>query len=217
MNDDRSDLPPELASLLEAEGRAPDPSGGVKRRVLQRIEMSLGFVAGGGGQGVTATSGTGASSTIGGGGTGLKTILALIIGGGVAAGGGALAWHAHAQAQTRLQPVIPTMQMHLAAPIAVPVPPPSAPPAAAPQPIVVASDPLPPQTPRKIVSTPSRPVAKKIVQDDLGAENALIEQARAALAKGDVVAARAALDEHAAKFPSGQLAQERETLRARVP
>lgn len=47
----------------------------------------------------------------------------------------------------------------------------------------------------------------------LAEELALMDDARAALARGDVPATLLALDQHAARFPSGTLAREREVVR----
>jgi hypothetical protein len=52
--------------------------------------------------------------------------------------------------------------------------------------------------------------------DDLAAERRLLEEARAALARGDGRSALAAADRHARTFPAGQLAEERESVRVRA-
>jgi hypothetical protein len=50
----------------------------------------------------------------------------------------------------------------------------------------------------------------------LGAEQALLDPARAALARGDGVAALARLDVHERRFPTGALSQEREAMSIRA-
>ncbi|NOU28980.1 MAG: hypothetical protein HOO96_13840, partial [Polyangiaceae bacterium] len=50
------------------------------------------------------------------------------------------------------------------------------------------------------------------VGDLLAQEQALVDTARAALARGRAVDALRAADEHAARFPAGKLAEERENL-----
>lgn len=57
-------------------------------------------------------------------------------------------------------------------------------------------------------------LAPPVTVPSLGRERELIEQAHAALAKGDTEAALAALDEHARSFASGVFAEEREGLDA---
>jgi hypothetical protein len=48
----------------------------------------------------------------------------------------------------------------------------------------------------------------------LAEENALIERAQAALSRGDAAQAKAALHEHATRFPKGQLVTQRKLLEA---
>ena len=67
--------------------------------------------------------------------------------------------------------------------------------------------------PAVVVPIPA-PVAQPVpsVVGNLQEEQALVEQARAALSRGNPADAIAALEEHRAKFPSGQLAENREAL-----
>jgi hypothetical protein len=65
--------------------------------------------------------------------------------------------------------------------------------------------------------TPSRPPpSPPSAPSGLRAEHALLEQARAALARGDAEAALGAVEAHASRFPLGQLAEEREALYVRA-
>lgn len=58
--------------------------------------------------------------------------------------------------------------------------------------------------------------AKPLDEGTLREETALMERALGALRQGDLPAARRALDEHAARFPNGHLAPEREGARRRL-
>jgi hypothetical protein len=60
-------------------------------------------------------------------------------------------------------------------------------------------------------SSPPARVASGAV-DTLARERALLDEARASLAKGDASAALAATDRHSKEFPRGQMAEEREAL-----
>jgi hypothetical protein len=57
---------------------------------------------------------------------------------------------------------------------------------------------------------PARPA--RVRDLDLGAESALLDRARSALARGDAEAALSAITEHARSFPRGQLGEAREAL-----
>lgn len=63
-------------------------------------------------------------------------------------------------------------------------------------------------------TTPTAPAAAPT--NDLSAEVALIDAAKAALDRGDAGAALTSLDQHAAKFPSGQLTEARRATRVRA-
>ena len=58
----------------------------------------------------------------------------------------------------------------------------------------------------------ARPVAEPAGAGALLEEQALVEQARAALMRGNPADAIAALDQHGQKFPAGQLAEHREAI-----
>jgi outer membrane protein assembly factor BamD (BamD/ComL family) len=53
---------------------------------------------------------------------------------------------------------------------------------------------------------------KRVHDRDLAAERALIDQARTALGRDERRAAREVLEQHAQRFPQGQLGEEREFL-----
>ncbi len=67
---------------------------------------------------------------------------------------------------------------------------------------------------RTMPMAPSAAASGASTQQDraLAAERTLLEEARAALRRGDATAALAALDRHAARFPAGRLVEERESL-----
>lgn len=69
-------------------------------------------------------------------------------------------------------------------------------------------------TPAPSGTTPAAPAAAPT--NDLSAEVALIDAAKAALDRGDAGAALTSLDQHAAKFPSGQLTEARRATRVRA-
>lgn len=63
---------------------------------------------------------------------------------------------------------------------------------------------------------PAKPQVKKAVVDTLGKERVLLDLARSALNAQDVLKALAAVEAHAAQYPSGQLVEEREALAVQV-
>jgi outer membrane protein assembly factor BamD (BamD/ComL family) len=77
-----------------------------------------------------------------------------------------------------------------------------------------------------VVPTPSAPAAPsakpapqtsaRAADDDLAAEQVLVETGRAALGRGDSASALAALDKHVRQFPRGRLAEERDVLRVQA-
>ncbi|MBK7861402.1 MAG: hypothetical protein IPJ65_22865 [Archangiaceae bacterium] len=77
----------------------------------------------------------------------------------------------------------------------------------------VAEPAVPVQAPAPVV--PAR-AAKPLAQSGLDTERLLIEQATAALGRGEAAQALEACERHAAKFPTGQLVEERESLAIRA-
>jgi hypothetical protein len=63
-------------------------------------------------------------------------------------------------------------------------------------------------------SAPGAPIPSETPNDDvaLAAERQLLEQARLALVRGDAIGALASLNEHRARYPNSQIAEERDAL-----
>lgn len=98
-------------------------------------------------------------------------------------------------------PVVPVVVP--VAPVVVPEPPPPV------EPVKVVVPPAPkPVVP--VVEAPAKPASGRDVS--LSAERALLEVARAAMAKGDLPATFTALEKHQHDFGNGRLAEEREAL-----
>ncbi len=98
-------------------------------------------------------------------------------------------------------PVVPVVVP--VAPVVVPEPPPPV------EPVKVVVPPTPkPVVP--VVEAPAKPASGRDVS--LSAERALLEVARAAMAKGDLPATFTALEKHQHDFANGRLAEEREAL-----
>lgn len=83
-------------------------------------------------------------------------------------------------------------------------------PSAAPAPTV----PAPPSG--ASVRSPLPAPSDSLVQGGLTGERALIDRARAALARGDAAAAERAVELHRSRFPAGQLNEEREAIAIRA-
>lgn len=98
-------------------------------------------------------------------------------------------------------PVVPVVVP--VAPVVVPEPPPPVEPVK----VVVAPQPKPVVP---VVEVPAKPASGRDVS--LSAERALLEVARAAMAKGDLPATFTALEKHQHDFANGRLAEEREAL-----
>jgi hypothetical protein len=87
-----------------------------------------------------------------------------------------------------------------------------------PPPLMRAPAPAPALPPPPAAAAPHEPAARFVkrapaVEEDLAAERAQLESARRALLQRDYAAALLAVDSHAARFPRGALAEERESLR----
>lgn len=194
MSDER--LPPELELLLAAE-RAAAPPDGERDEVAARLAKTLGVATLAGG----AAGGAQAAHVAGGGvkamvakSVAAKILVAAVIGG--ASVGGVVETVRVAHRHHHL-----TATARVAAPsvgIARPAPAPPLPPAAAPTP------PAPTPTPHADARR-SRP-------SELVAERSLLTRARGAMQSGDTPRALTILQEHARRFPRGQLAEERDAL-----
>lgn len=204
-----NELPPlskELAALRDA-ARPPRPPAGFEDRVAAKLAQSMLTIP-------EAPAPSGAATTT------TQLPLAKLISGGVlvlltGVGLGV------ALDRTVLQPPPPVV----AAPVVVPEPVRVAPVVVPVEPVkvvapeavvapvepvkVVAPQPVPPP-PKPVVEVTAPPASGRDVS--LSAERALLEVARAAMAKGDLPATFAALEKHQHDFANGRLAEEREAL-----
>jgi hypothetical protein len=197
-------LPPDIEELLRSAPR-PVPPAGFNDRVLERIHDTLGPFTGptGGGEGAppppAAATATAIAAKMGTWGIPVS-VAALVMGGaaGVVVG-------------PKLRPPpepAPIVQREE----------PPAPPVITPAPEPVDTAPAiksePPPKPRTQVKDPPAPKVSRDVA--LSEERALVELARTALSRRDPTQAFSAIDQHAARFPKGQLVEERESLRVQA-
>jgi hypothetical protein len=198
-----NELPPlskELAALRDA-ARPPRPPPGFEDRVAAKLAQSMLTIP-------QAPSPSGAATA------GAQLPLAKLISGGVlvllTGVGLGVALDRNvlqpppvvAPPPVISAPVVPVVVP--VAPVVVPEPPP--PPV---EPVKVVVPPLPkPVTP--VVEVPAKPASGRDVS--LSVERALLEVARAAMAKGDLPATFTALEKHQHDFANGRLAEEREAL-----
>lgn len=194
---DADDL--DLSPFLEA-ARAPIADDAAEKAdVLARLEITLGLPPRGGGGDPPRGGGGGQ----GGGGSAatLAKACALVAAGAIAGAAG------HAALARPPKSTI--------APLVVAAPPTTRPAAGAPPPVpalaAVPIDALPSATDAP-VARPSPSTRDAERKSALDAERTLLETARTALLRGDPTHALAALDEHRARFPRGQLTEERESL-----
>jgi hypothetical protein len=196
------DLPPEWDDLDREDSEALAPPPGAKERVQRRVAVTLGLGAGfvaatAASSSAAAAGAAGAAGSAGaGGGTGAATGIAgallakkaLILGVVAAVGvsGGTAAYFQVRSERARSQ---------ASAVRPVPAPAPVARPAAP--------------------SAPEPPPAA-LPPDTLGEERTLLDRARQDIVQGRLGDAGALLDRHAAQFPTGQLAEEREALVIRL-
>lgn len=199
------DLPEEWADLGRADASELAPPPGAKERVQRRVAVTLGLGAGflaataaGSSAAAAGLGGAGAAGSAGaaGGGTGatatgiagsLLVKKALVMGVIAAVGvGGGTAAYLEVRSERSRRQTPVVTPSPGPTPVARPVAPPA---------------PEPP---------PAAPV------DTLGEERGLLDRARQDISRGLLVEAGALLDRHAAEFPSGQLAEEREALVIRL-
>jgi hypothetical protein len=199
-------LDPELRSMLRAESPAPSAA---RERVRARLAGSVpGMPLPGGspGRGV-------ALGLLGAFRTGALVLAAFGLGG---VAGAVLFGAPSRDAQVRVVYVD-----RPAPPVATASPEPVAPPTVAPPPEPVAS-PVPPPPPEPVKSAPpAAPVAVAPPRaaataapraSQLAAERVLLDQARAALVQGEPGRAIELLDQHATRFPSAILGEERDAM-----
>lgn len=181
------ELPPLSSELKELLANAPRPSPppGFDAAVLTKVKATL--AAGG----AAAAAGAVAGAKLGAWGAALS-VGALVVGVATGLGAGAVMWKDKAVEQrAALAPMVET-----------PTPPVE-------EPVVV--DPPIDQTPaRKPLVKKTEDAPKRDLQ--LAEERGLIEIARTALVKRDTERALTTLEDHARKFPAGQLVEERESL-----
>ena len=220
MNDGQ---PPSIGNLLAAERARPRAPADTKAAAAKGLALLLGPTAGLGhaspvarplGSGAAAATAATAAR-----GVGLAKLAAAFVLGGVVTAGVLEV----VRPEPRSAPMLETRPETSAAPREPsPAPVPSAKRVA---PVASAPPPAPPPLAASTVasSAPAAPVAHATprpsssgpvgTQDvGLAAERVLVERARSALARGDGEQALAAADQHAEKFPRGQLAEEREAL-----
>lgn len=204
-----NELPPlskELAALREA-ARPPRPPAGFEDRVAAKLAQSMLTIP-------QAPSPTGAATA------GAQLPLAKLISGGVlvlltgVGLGVALDRNVLQPPPVVAPPSVPVAPVVVpVAPVVVPEPPPIDPPKVVvpppPKPVVPVVE-APPKPVVPVVEAPANPVGGRDVS--LSAERALLEVARAAMAKGDLPATFTALEKHERDFASGRLVEEREAL-----
>ena len=224
-----SSLPPDLAGFLdEARSGAPEPSNALRERLHARLQTSIAAGTGeaadpsadlaaseGSAAASSATSTTTAASAL----TSTLTKVGLVL---LLAVGGYIALRAAAPSARGKAAVAPAA---LSKPASIAVTSPALTPKQEPtakQEPTPKQEPTAKQEPRR---APKRAANQKPLQphtsphshpvDPLELEHAMLEKARAQLPLQPKIALRR-LQEHAQRFPSGQLAEERELLRARA-
>jgi hypothetical protein len=185
-------LPDDLRDLLAPEKRLPSAPG--KERVRARLDATLFGPGGGGGPDGEAPKTPPAAPAAAGG--ALAKIAAAFLAGGIA-GGALVATLREPRVEVRERVV--TVTAEAAAPEAVSVP-------------RVDHVEAPPPSVSAPSATTSAAAPAPAASDSLSAERALLDPARIALGKGDGANALAAVDRHAAKYPTGKLAEEREAI-----
>ena len=209
------ELPLEWADLGRADASALAPPAGAKERVQRRVALTLGLGAGflaataasstaiaasataAGAAGAAAGAGAaGTAGATGGGaaaaGTGVagallaKKALVLGVAAAVSVGGGTAAYLEVRSERARSRAAVVT-------------------PAPAPAPVA-----------RPVAPPPEPPPPAEAPMDTLGEERGLLDHARQDIAQGLLAEAGALLERHAAGFPTGQLAEEREALVIRL-
>lgn len=208
-------LSPEVAALLAAERDRPEVPYEERELVLRSVERTLGLVpppAGGGGGSTSgappAVGPSGAGSAPGG--TG---VLAhpYVIAATTLVVGGALGLALTLGLSSSTQRPVPLAGTASGVAAALPSPPAEAPIATDEIPPIAVASAAPSTGDRASKAAPSADAAPG--RDvDLAAERALLDTARAAVARGQGAAALEALGQHAKQFPRGRLGEEREVL-----
>ncbi len=200
-----TDLSPEARALLRAARRLDDPTEQDSRRVRSSVLARVGTAAGiGASIGATVhASSLAASTAVLLGSTAGKIGVALLLAGGLSTGAYVAV---RSRAPATAAPVV--AQVATAPPVIAPSP---APPTRREEPV--------PERPSSATTTTTTArnrapaPATRRARSDLEAEVRLLQEADAELRRRDPEAALARLAEHASKYPSGTLAQEREGIR----
>lgn len=189
--DELPDLPDDITALLrDARGEGPAPAS-ERRRVAARLTVTTGvLIPSAGLAGAKLVAGSWAARAVG--------VVAVLAGGTVAVGS--------LRAPT-VPPRAPSTVAVVSSPRAVARPLPTA---------VVPTSVVPAPTSVVPAPTTAPPRAAPVTDPSLDAELSLIEDAHAALARGDLAGAEAELTRHARRHARGRLAPEREALRVEV-
>ena len=213
MTDLRADLPDDIVALLREADGADVVSAATRRAAWTQIEATLGGAA--------------ASTTIGAAATSMTKVVGVVAGVVIVVGvvgavvGLGLARRAPERAATapKVVAVAPFVPLPAAAQRVPPEPletPATPPPAPTPAPVSKAMKTTPtttttttttttPTTTTTTTTTPTTPTTADL-------ERAVIEEARALLARSDLVGASAALDDHRRRYPRGALVEDRDAL-----
>lgn len=208
-----SDLSSEARALLRDARGFDEPSAADADRVHASVLAKVGIAVGAGAGVTAATTSLAAAPATALGAVALKITAAIVIAGGVATGGYLAVRPSPAKHHTAIAVSDPPQVSPVPAPMALsPTPLPS--PVAEERPADVAPR-AHAKHPRARHAAPvvTEPSAPARTAPDLEGEAHLLEQADAELRRGDANAALARLGEHAAKYPSGALREEREGMR----
>jgi hypothetical protein len=197
MSKDLEPLDRDVLAVLGQLGPIDDVPSAARDRILRAVEARVAMVPGGGGGngGAAATPAPSGGSWIARH-PWVSLSAALAVGGAIGAG-------ARGRPEVRMIPAQATVM----APAAVP-----ASPSAPWTPVATPSTSAPPPQPSPPVARPVAPPPSENGGQELAAESALLDIARAAIARGEADHALAAVDRHASSFPHGVLREEREAL-----
>jgi hypothetical protein len=230
-----SKLPGDVQAVLDSERELPALGDDVQQRLRRRLEMSVGILALGVGTAVAGTStATAAATTAASTGAAVAKVsvlskpwvvaaIAFVLGGAAGAGLHAYARKAPLPAPAQVTTVV--VERRIEVPVFVS---PTVASAKLEAPGSVATAGSPPSVamagPPPSVATTVSPAAQSAAlagkpgssssstDTGLAAERSLLEVARTALSRGDSASSLASLDDHAKRFPAGQLTEEREAL-----
>lgn len=221
------DLTPELRALLAAEQALPTPGIDARARVAARLSRSLGVAlapsASSPPTGATLSKGAGVAGKS----LAAKIMVAAMLGGLGVGGVWTTLWLLHGRSASQSPPA-PSLSppatgatspsaSRSTAPTTLPPQPTTRAPAPADPPSLAASEAdlpaeVPPPPPPRASPRPEAP-SRRAHHGNLAAERALLGRAREAMQASDGARALAILDDHARRFPRGQLVEERDALR----